>query len=99
MFIHLLIFCSIFRFKSLLHLSSSSSSLHSSSITAANFSSSSQSSSDFTPAHPFTVAGGSSAHRCRGFDLLVKAIHQVDAGSAVGVPYIQRRFTSSAHIH
>ncbi|CAA0816759.1 Unknown protein [Striga hermonthica] len=73
--------------------SSSSSSHHSSSITAAHSLSSSQSSSDSSPARPFTAAGGSSTHRCRGLDLLVKAIHQVDAGSAVGVPYIQRRVT------
>lgn len=32
-----------------------------------------------------------SPSRCFGLNLLVKAIHQVTAGSVVGVPYIQRR--------
>ncbi|GER50520.1 delta(3 5) delta(2 4)-dienoyl-CoA isomerase 1 [Striga asiatica] len=81
------------RFKSLLHLLIFFPSHHSSSITAANFLSSSQSSSDSSPARPFMAARGASAHRCHGLDLLEKAIHQVDAGSGVGVPYIQHRVT------
>lgn len=67
--------------------SSSISSYSSSSIiTAANSSASSQDSSNSCP-HP-------SSHRWHGLDLLVKAIHQVTAGSIIGVPYIQRRVTT-----
>ncbi|XP_047939731.1 uncharacterized protein LOC125187225 isoform X2 [Salvia hispanica] len=60
------------------------SSSSSSSITAAHSFASSQDSSNSCQSHPVLP-------RCRGLDLLVKAIHQVDAGSVVGVPYIQRR--------
>ncbi|KAK1416526.1 hypothetical protein QVD17_32317 [Tagetes erecta] len=33
----------------------------------------------------------SSPTRCIGLNLLVKAIHQITAGSIIGVPYIQKR--------
>ncbi|KAL9142581.1 hypothetical protein ABFS82_14G179200 [Erythranthe guttata] len=69
--------------------SSSSSSSYSSSITAAHSLVSSEDSSNFCQ---FSLLSTSS-HRCHGLNLLVKAIHQVTAGSAVGVPYIQRRVT------
>ncbi|KAL1531527.1 hypothetical protein AAHA92_31656 [Salvia divinorum] len=65
--------------------SSSATSSDSSSITAAASSASFQDSSNSSP-HP-------SPHRWHGLDLLVKAIHQVTAGSVIGVPYIQRRVT------
>ncbi|KAL7083855.1 hypothetical protein ACP275_14G187600 [Erythranthe tilingii] len=68
---------------------SSSSSSYSSSITAAHSLVSSEDSSNFCQ---FSLLSTSS-HRCHGLNLLVKAIHQVTAGSAVGVPYIQRRVT------
>ncbi|KAI3520291.1 hypothetical protein L1887_09620 [Cichorium endivia] len=48
--------------------------------------SSTDSSSSFQSSFP-----SSSPSRCFGLNLLVKAIHQVTAGSVVGVPYIQRR--------
>ncbi|KAL7126317.1 hypothetical protein ABFS83_14G178200 [Erythranthe nasuta] len=69
--------------------SSSSSSSYSSPITAAHSLVSSEDSSNFCQ---FSLLSTSS-HRCHGLNLLVKAIHQVTAGSAVGVPYIQRRVT------
>ncbi|KAI3448711.1 hypothetical protein Pfo_005376, partial [Paulownia fortunei] len=69
--------------------SSSSSSSYSSSITAAHSLASSQDSSNSCPFSLLAMA----SHRCHGLDLLVKAIHQVTAGSVVGVPYIQRRVT------
>ncbi|KAI3448712.1 hypothetical protein Pfo_005377, partial [Paulownia fortunei] len=69
--------------------SSSSSSSYSSSITAAHSLASSQDSSNSCPFSLFETA----SPRCHGLDLLVKAIHQVTAGSVVGVPYIQRRVT------
>ncbi|PIM98785.1 hypothetical protein CDL12_28730 [Handroanthus impetiginosus] len=68
---------------------SSSSSSDSSSITGAHSLASSQDSSN---SYPFSLCA-SASHRCHGLDLLVKAIHQVTAGSVVGVPYIQRRVT------
>ncbi|KAK4427673.1 hypothetical protein Salat_1536300 [Sesamum alatum] len=68
--------------------SSSSPSSSSSSITAAH--SSLASSQDSSNSHPFSLLA-TTAHRCHGLDLLVKAIHQVTAGSVIGVPYIQRR--------
>ncbi|KAL7126316.1 hypothetical protein ABFS83_14G178100 [Erythranthe nasuta] len=72
--------------------SSSSSSSNSSSITAAHSLASSQDSSSHSS--PFSIlATAAATHRCHGLDLLVKAIHQVTAGSVVGVPYIQRRVT------
>ncbi|KAJ0545848.1 hypothetical protein HanRHA438_Chr08g0339301 [Helianthus annuus] len=36
-----------------------------------------------TSSSPFT--------RCTGLNLLVKAIHQITAGSVIGVPYFQKR--------
>ncbi|KAL1558860.1 hypothetical protein AAHA92_09273 [Salvia divinorum] len=69
-------------------LDCSVSSSSSSSITAAHSFASSQGSSSSCQFHPPPTAA---LPRCRGLDLLVKAIHQVDAGSVVGVPYIQRR--------
>ncbi|XP_073038949.1 uncharacterized protein [Primulina eburnea] len=68
--------------------SSSSSSSSSSSVTATHSLASSQDSSNSSP---FSLITASS--RCPGLDLLVKAIHQITAGSVVGVPYIQRRVT------
>ncbi|KAH6755112.1 hypothetical protein C2S53_017896 [Perilla frutescens var. hirtella] len=70
-------------------VSSSPSSSLSSSITAADSLSSSQDSSTSCRISPSPTA----SPRCRGLDLLVKAIHQVNGGSIVGVPYIQRRVT------
>ncbi|XP_075474103.1 uncharacterized protein LOC142505140 [Primulina tabacum] len=67
---------------------SSSSSSSSSSVTATHSLASSQDSSNSSP---FSLITASS--RCPGLDLLVKAIHQITAGSVVGVPYIQRRVT------
>ncbi|KAD7479834.1 hypothetical protein E3N88_02970 [Mikania micrantha] len=63
--------------------SHSSVTLHSILASSTDSSSSLQSSS-FQPS-------SSSPSRCFGLNLLVKAIHQVTAGSVVGVPYIQRR--------
>ncbi|CAH9086988.1 unnamed protein product [Cuscuta europaea] len=57
----------------------------SSSITTNSLASSTDSSSSAPIPYP------SIPSRCRGLDLLVKAIHQVTAGSAVGFPYIQKR--------
>ncbi|GMG99598.1 hypothetical protein Nepgr_001438 [Nepenthes gracilis] len=67
--------------------SSSSSCLCSSNSTISNLSlaSSSNSSSSYFP-----KSSNSSSVRCEGIDLLIKAVYYV-AGSAVGVPYIQRR--------
>ncbi|KAL0422023.1 UNVERIFIED_CONTAM: protein WVD2-like 2 [Sesamum latifolium] len=48
------------------------------------------SSQDSSNSYPFSLLA-TTAHRCHGLDLLVKAIHQVTAGSVIGVPYIQRR--------
>ncbi|KAL4575351.1 hypothetical protein LXL04_022193 [Taraxacum kok-saghyz] len=61
--------------------SNSQSQSHSSISTHSLLASSIDSSSFQTPSHS----------RCFGLNLLVKAIHQVTAGSVVGVPYIQRR--------
>ncbi|GFP88659.1 hypothetical protein PHJA_001009600 [Phtheirospermum japonicum] len=36
-----------------------------------------------------------SSHHCHVLDLLVKMIHQMTAGSVVGVPYIHRCVTIS----
>ncbi|KAI3816895.1 hypothetical protein L1987_10680 [Smallanthus sonchifolius] len=62
--------------------SSSSSKFHSLITTHSLLSSSIDSSSSFQSSSPT---------RCLGLNLLVKAIHQVTAGSVVGVPYIQKR--------
>ncbi|CAN4108576.1 unnamed protein product [Withania somnifera] len=65
--------------------SSSSSSLFTfSSLTNNSLASSIDSSSSTSTSSSFTS-------RCQGLNLLVKAIHQVTAGSVVGVPYIQKR--------
>ncbi|KAI3730243.1 hypothetical protein L1987_61412 [Smallanthus sonchifolius] len=61
---------------------SSSSQFHSLITTHSLLSSSIDSSSSFQSSSPT---------RCLGLNLLVKAIHQVTAGSVVGVPYIQKR--------
>ncbi|CAA3028078.1 Hypothetical predicted protein [Olea europaea subsp. europaea] len=66
--------------------SSSPPSSSSSSITI-NSSVSSQDSSNSCPFSSTLIP----TSRCHGLDLLVKAIHQVTAGSVVGYPYIQRR--------
>ncbi|KAI3734545.1 hypothetical protein L6452_14016 [Arctium lappa] len=63
--------------------SSSPSPSHSSITTHSLFASSSIDS--------FSSSQSPSPSRCFGLNLLVKAIHQVTAGSVVGVPYIQRR--------
>ena len=63
--------------------SSSSTSPSNSSITTHSLLTSSIDSSS-----PFQ---SSSPSRCFGLNMLVKAIHQVTAGSVVGVPYFQRR--------
>ncbi|CAA2983261.1 Hypothetical predicted protein [Olea europaea subsp. europaea] len=68
--------------------SSSPPSYSSSSITM-NSSVSSQDSSSSCPFSSTSIV----TRRCHGLDLLVKAIHQVTAGSVVGYPYIQRRVT------
>ncbi|EPS67910.1 hypothetical protein M569_06867, partial [Genlisea aurea] len=39
----------------------------------------------------FASSEENSSRRCRGLDLLVRAIYQVTTGSVIGVPYIQRR--------
>ncbi|KAL7589206.1 hypothetical protein Lser_V15G36558 [Lactuca serriola] len=62
--------------------SSNSQSQSHSSITTHSLLASSIDSSSFQSPSP---------SRCFGLNLLVKAIHQVTAGSVVGVPYIQRR--------
>nr|GMD03808.1 uncharacterized protein LOC109182327 [Ipomoea batatas] len=67
---------------------SPSSSFSSSSLTTNSLASSTDSSSS-APFH--FPSSSSSPARCRGLDLLVKAIHQVTVGSAVGFPYIQKR--------
>lgn len=67
--------------------STSPSSSYSSLVTAANSAVSSPPNSC-----PFSLLATAS-HRCHGLNLLVKAIHQVTAGSVIGVPYIQRRVT------
>ncbi|GFP79150.1 hypothetical protein PHJA_000058500 [Phtheirospermum japonicum] len=72
--------------------SSSSSSSYQSPITAPHSLASSKKSSNSCPSLSLMTMIGSSP-RCQGLDLLVKAIHQVTAGSVVGVPYIQRRVT------
>ncbi|KAK1409756.1 hypothetical protein QVD17_36285 [Tagetes erecta] len=67
----------------------SSLTLHSHLASSTNSSSSLQSSSSFQ----FQFQSPSPS-RCIGLNLLVKAIHQVTAGSVVGVPYIQRRIVT-----
>ncbi|KAL7612373.1 hypothetical protein Lser_V15G08356 [Lactuca serriola] len=66
--------------------SSPNSPSHSSITVHSHVASSTDSSSSFQSSFP-----SSSPSRCFGLNLLVKAIHQVTAGSVVGVPYIQRR--------
>ncbi|KAL6989466.1 hypothetical protein U1Q18_015215 [Sarracenia purpurea var. burkii] len=70
--------------------STSSASLSSlrSSITNNSFNSITSSKDSSSSTQPNSL---SSSTRCEGLDLLIKAIHHVSAGSAVGVPYIQRR--------
>ncbi|KAL8218351.1 hypothetical protein R6Q57_021724 [Mikania cordata] len=65
--------------------SSSTSQFHSLITTHSLLSSSIDSSSSFQSSSPT---------RCFGLNLLVKAIHQVTAGSVVGVPYIQKRIVT-----
>ncbi|CAI9770421.1 unnamed protein product [Fraxinus pennsylvanica] len=65
----------------------SSSPPYSGSSITINSSVSSQDSSSSCPFPSTSMA----TRRCHGLDLLVKAIHQVTAGSVVGYPYIQRR--------
>ncbi|KAL3632753.1 hypothetical protein CASFOL_025737 [Castilleja foliolosa] len=72
--------------------SSSSSSSYNSPITSPLSVAPCKKSSNSSPSLSLMAMIGSS-HRCHGLDLLVKAIHQVTAGSVVGVPYIQRRVT------
>ncbi|KAJ0841641.1 hypothetical protein HanPSC8_Chr14g0632741 [Helianthus annuus] len=69
--------------------SSSSSSPNSPSHSSITLHSLLASSTDSSSSYP--SSSSSSPSRCFGLNLLVKAIHQVTAGSVVGVPYIQRR--------
>lgn len=70
------------------HTSSTNQSSSSSSITTHSLISSSSSSIDSSSSFQSQSHNPS---RCFGLNLLVKAIHQVTAGSVIGVPYIQRR--------
>ncbi|MFS7952177.1 hypothetical protein Hanom_Chr07g00603941 [Helianthus anomalus] len=69
--------------------SSSSSSPNSPSYSSITLHSPLASSTDSSSSYP--SSSSSSLSRCFGLNLLVKAIHQVTAGSVVGVLYIQRR--------